>query len=815
MKRLYLIIIGFLTFCIGTSAQNYILIDGEERTVYSVEKNKVYGDDNSFGIRFYLSNDKEDFVAVMGNIELHAQSDIIDLSESEDKHAGQAYWCVRYYKNGILIFDSQGEPSESVVQFTKGSLQVSGWKFRDGKYGVGLYDGQVTDNKRGDKQTHTIRINYRTEWIPPTIGTLNIDAVTSSSIALTWDTASDNDTHLEDLRYIVLYKVKDADGWNSVKVGNATSYTIENLNPETTYKVMIQVLDAAGNYANYDIKEGTTDAASYSINVTNGKAYASIGKNKWKVVNKAPAGATIRLVASNPGTKYIFDKWVAESSDICFADATASTTTFTMPEAVANIKATFKDKPEDPEQTSFIYQGVRYDIDTDGNAYVADNRTTNGDIIIPATVYKGEKAYQVYSIGENAFASNAQLTSIDIQAYLKTIGRRAFSNCTSLSTVTMPDYLQELDEFAFEGCTALSSIKIPACIKHVRKETFKGCSALLSVTLPETVRTIGTEAFSGCEKLSSIILPNLLSEIGARAFEECYALESVTCHSFTPPTMINFNAFSDRTYSDALLCVPAETSYAYQQDYGWDNFTNLHNIEGVEAKLFTYNGIQYGVDSNGDAYVAYNETVGGVVTIPQTVYNNEKSYSVVQICDNAFAWNRDLNTINIQGKTEKIGNHAFFKCSELSSTTFSSDMTSISSEAFSGCAKLTSLTFPESLTDIGAKAFADCLSLESVTCLSLEPPTMEDYNAFSDYTYETATLTVPGDCYYVYIQSYGWDLFTHTVSSGIEQIAADNDTSVDIYNLQGILIKHNATSEDLRSLPAGIYITHGKKIIVK
>ena len=43
----------------------------------------------------------------------------------------------------------------------------------------------------------------------------------------------------------------------------------------------------------------------------------------------------------------------------------------------------------------------------------------------------------------------------------------------------------------------------------------------------------------------------------------------------------------------------------------------------------------------------------------------------------------------------------------------------------------------------------------------------------------------------------------------------ESDVPADVYNLQGILVKHNATAEDIQSLSAGIYIISGKKVLVK
>lgn len=55
-----------------------------------------------------------------------------------------------------------------------------------------------------------------------------------------------------------------------------------------------------------------------------------------------------------------------------------------------------------------------------------------------------------------------------------------------------------------------------------------------------------------------------------------------------------------------------------------------------------------------------------------------------------------------------------------------------------------------------------------------------------------------------------------SMMSGLVDIRfTESETPTDVYNLQGILVKRNATVEDIHSLPAGIYITHAKKVIVK
>lgn len=53
------------------------------------------------------------------------------------------------------------------------------------------------------------------------------------------------------------------------------------------------------------------------------------------------------------------------------------------------------------------------------------------------------------------------------------------------------------------------------------------------------------------------------------------------------------------------------------------------------------------------------------------------------------------------------------------------------------------------------------------------------------------------------------------ILSGVENVISDKASTGDVYNMQGICVKRAATTEDLNTLPTGIYIINGKKIVVK
>ena len=57
--------------------------------------------------------------------------------------------------------------------------------------------------------------------------------------------------------------------------------------------------------------------------------------------------------------------------------------------------------------------------------------------------------------------------------------------------------------------------------------------------------------------------------------------------------------------------------------------------------------------------------------------------------------------------------------------------------------------------------------------------------------------------------------FNEAISdSSVSDILSDANAHTDIYNLQGILIKRNATADDINSLHPGLYIIGGRKVFI-
>ena len=131
------------------------------------------------------------------------------------------------------------------------------------------------------------------------------------------------------------------------------------------------------------------------------------------------------------------------------------------------------------------------------------------------------------------------------------------------------------------------------------------------------------------------------------------------------------------------------------------------------------NDINYRLDEETlTAEVMENEGYEGDVIIPETVVFNDATYRVTS-----------------------IRQHAFRKCSSLTSITIPNSVTTIARGAFNGCSSLTAIVIPDSVTSIGHKAFAGCTSLK------LEPTQEIEMSKFKYRLLMHNHLAMVVDCY--------------------------------------------------------------------
>lgn len=160
-------------------------------------------------------------------------------------------------------------------------------------------------------------------------------------------------------------------------------------------------------------------------------------------------------------------------------------------------------------------------------------------ITIPNSVTKmGERVFQgcrkledirIESsvLGIYSFFECYSLKSVTVPATLKDWAS-AFIGCPSLTNVTIENGVTEIPAFAFSQCEYLTSITIPDSVTNIDEFAFHDCIGITSITIPNSVTNIGSSAFSGCTGLTSITIPSSVTEIGSSAFEGCTGITSIT-----------------------------------------------------------------------------------------------------------------------------------------------------------------------------------------------------------------------------------------------------------------------------------------------
>ena len=134
----------------------------------------------------------------------------------------------------------------------------------------------------------------------------------------------------------------------------------------------------------------------------------------------------------------------------------------------------------------------------------------------------------VTSIGSQTFSRCFNLTDVRIGASVTSIGGEAFSHCTSLTSMTIPDSVASIAYGTFFGCDSLASVTVGNSVAEIGNYAFEYCTSLTNLTLGNSITDIRADAFAFCASLTSVKIPNSITNIGKYAFSDCINLTNVT-----------------------------------------------------------------------------------------------------------------------------------------------------------------------------------------------------------------------------------------------------------------------------------------------
>lgn len=412
---------------------------------------------------------------------------------------------------------------------------------------------------------------------------------------------------------------------------------------------------------------------------------------------------------------------------------------------------------ETVEVTDGVTGGKIYFDSSTGSIVNADDTVTS--VTIPATV----NGVSVTTIGDHAFDSCRNLTSVTIAEGINYIKHDAFSFCSKLSEIKLPNSLKTIEEYAFDNCSSLTTIVIPKNVEAIGCAAFKQCTGLASIvvdddnqsytsvdgvvfsknmtsivvypygkpgtySIPAGVKSI-EGAFIGCSNLTNIIIPSSVTYIGDESFRYCYALTSITLPD-------NLQTIGESAFDLCLniTAIDLPSSLKSIGNFAFSNCSRLTEISLPNSLTSIGSGVFYATSikriSIGKSLVYYGdnpfEGCSGLVEI--TV---DKDNPVFCSRDNlllskdektlvSYPGGKDSESFVVPDCVETIGSRAFCSCGDLKTVYLNSNVTTIKDFAFGYCSNLQTITLPESVGYLDYAAFIGCTSLSEVKILNSE-----------------------------------------------------------------------------------------------
>lgn len=322
------------------------------------------------------------------------------------------------------------------------------------------------------------------------------------------------------------------------------------------------------------------------------------------------------------------------------------------------------------------------------------------DIVIPKKIDN----IKVRTIEKGAFYGNDEIRSIDIAYGVEGIGQDAFATSENLSTVKIPKSVTKIGEGAFDFCgedLTIYGVKGSVAEEYAKandisfKEvpdnefdedqftyvegsytakitSYKGNRPELIVPSKvnnKVINTIGSKAFANSVYLRKVVLPETITTVGSSSFENCINLEKIT--------------------------IPKTVTYI-----GKGAFNGCENIV-ISGEAGSY--VESYAKENGIKF----ETIKKDIVEPKFEYE-EKTYSAKIVSYTGNVSEVSLADSVNNKKVNTIGSGVFKGHDEIEKIILPSSIEVIGRSCFEGCTSLTRIDIPFSVSYIGADAFKNC-----------------------------------------------------------------------------------------------------------
>ena len=337
----------------------------------------------------------------------------------------------------------------------------------------------------------------------------------------------------------------------------------------------------------------------------------------------------------------------------------------------------------------------------------------------------------VTSIGNCAFNSCSNLSTVSLPSGLKTIGTRAFSNCDALVSISLPAGVTSIGSYSFSDCDKLKNVDLPSSMTTIGENAFSNCSSLSNITLPENLNTIQNYAFYQ-SNLNSITLPGSLTQMGEAVFQYCSNLSSITwtgslatvpactfdCEYHTSNrltevslpegvTQISGGAFRGNCQLRAVYLPVSVENVLASAFANCSNLTDVYyagtQVQAEAIQVGTNNTYltsatwHYG-SSEGETeepdhscgdHLSWSLSDSGILSISGTGAMTDYSGSDIPWSSKKMT----ISTVNVENGAISVGVKAFEACENLLVVNLPSTLTSVGTNAFNGCSNLTVVNY--------------------------------------------------------------------------------------------------------------------------
>lgn len=205
----------------------------------------------------------------------------------------------------------------------------------------------------------------------------------------------------------------------------------------------------------------------------------------------------------------------------------------------------------------------------------------------------------VVEVGDAAFAYDVTLSTFELASgsSLESLGGSVLRGCTQLRELDMTtaSRLSSIGEYAFASCSNLSSVSLPSSVNNIGEGAFMytavatadwshlsslpaiegsmfyGVTSLQQMKLPQSVQEIRASSFWGCTSLQEIAFSYNLALVGDWAFSGCTSLDSIFCPAQTLP-LVGYAAFEGVDVGQVTMAVDATKLPMYEADIDWGEF---------------------------------------------------------------------------------------------------------------------------------------------------------------------------------------------------------------------------------------------------